>query len=230
MRSIELNGMQKFIMPRMSPSVSSKLISTTTSFGGTICTNCGLLSTRSTDSVRSNTFTQAACNCSRNRFVIRETSRNSISVSGRRASGPGSRPPPSNRSMNRIQNRRIDVEDQVAFKRLGPKQIEAGRVFQAEDELAVSELIDAGELHFDDAAEQAGQGRAEIAAKTFVQRLQGAHLLLADALGPFEIVGRDFFARPAGGSHRRLCRALHRAACFAAASTSMALSRLSTSA
>ena len=59
MRSIVLNGMQKFIMPRMSPSVSSKLISTMTSFGGTICTNCGLLSTRSTDSVRSNTFSQA---------------------------------------------------------------------------------------------------------------------------------------------------------------------------
>ena len=33
------------LIPRISPMVSSKLINTTTSFGGTICTNWGLLST-----------------------------------------------------------------------------------------------------------------------------------------------------------------------------------------
>ena len=34
---------------------------------------------------------------------------------------------------------------------VGVDQIEAGRILEAEDELAVGELIDAGELHFDDA-------------------------------------------------------------------------------
>ena len=67
-------------------------------------------------------------------------------------------------------------------------------------------------------AQQAGQRRAEIAAKAFVQRLQGPHLLLADALGPLEVVGRDLFARPERGRpiRRRRMRAawrrrLHRA-------------------
>ena len=71
MRSMELNGMHRLIMPRTSPSVSSKLISTTTSFGGTICTSCGLLSTRSTDSLSGSTFSQACFSSCRNSRVIR---------------------------------------------------------------------------------------------------------------------------------------------------------------
>ena len=84
----------------------------------------------------------------------------------------------------------------LPFERLGLEQIEAGRVLEAEHELAVGELIDAGELHFDDAPQQGRERRAEIAAEAFVHRLQRPHLLLADALGPLEIVGRDFRARP----------------------------------
>ena len=91
----------------------------------------------------------------------------------------------------------------LPFQRLGPQQVEAGRVFQAEDELAVGELIDAGELHFDDRPQQGREGRAEVAAKAFVQRLQGPHLLLADALGPLEVVGRDLLARPRRRPRRR---------------------------
>ena len=89
---------------------------------------------------------------------------------------------------DRIENRRIDVENQVPFERLGLEQVEAGRILEAEDELAVGELIDAGELHFDDRAQQRRERRAEVAAEAFVQRLQRPHLLLADALGPLEVV------------------------------------------
>ena len=60
---------------------------------------------------------------------------------------------------DRIEDRRVDVEDQVAFQRLGLQQIEASGILQAEDELAVGELIDAGELHFDDRC-AAGPDRA----------------------------------------------------------------------
>ena len=159
--------------------------------------------------------------------VIRDTSRSSISVSGRRASGAGSLPPPSKPIDDRKQDRQVDVEDQVAFQRLGLEQIEAGRVFQAEDELAVGELIDAGELHLDDAAQQAGKGRAEIAAEPLVQRLQRPHLLLADALGPLEVVGRDLSRdglMRLVGARRRPRRSGD------IARRSIALSRLSTSA
>ena len=95
---------------------------------------------------------------------------------------------------DRIEDRGVDVEDQVAFQRLGLQEVEAGGVLQAEDELAVGELIDAGELDLDDAPQQGRQGGAEVAAEAFVQRLQGPHLLLADPLGTLEIVGRDLFA------------------------------------
>src|SRR5207244_2535105 len=55
---------------------------------------------------------------------------------------------------DRVEDRRVDIEDQVSFQRLGPQEIEAGRVLEAEDELAVGELIDAGELHLDDASQE----------------------------------------------------------------------------
>src|SRR5439155_26198260 len=99
---------------------------------------------------------------------------------------------------DRVQDRRVDIEYQIAFERLGPQQVEAGWVFQAEDKFAVGELIDAGQLDFDDGAQQRRQGRAEIPAEAFVQRLQSPHLLLADAFGPLEVVGRDLFTRAQG--------------------------------
>ena len=61
-RSIVLNGMQRLIIPRRSLKDSSKLINTTTSFGGTTWTSCGLLSTRSTSRFRSTTLDQAFVN------------------------------------------------------------------------------------------------------------------------------------------------------------------------
>ena len=76
-----------------------------------------------------------------------------------------------------------------AFKRL--KHV---GIFQAENELAVGELIDAGELHFDDAAQQGRQGRPEVAAEALMQRLQCPHLLFADSLRAFEVIGGDLFA------------------------------------
>src|SRR5205814_2100126 len=63
---------------------------------------------------------------------------------------------------DRIQDRRVDIENQIAFERFGPQEIEAGRVLEAEDEFAVGELIDAGELDLDDASQQTGERRAEI--------------------------------------------------------------------
>ena len=97
---------------------------------------------------------------------------------------------------DRKEERQVDVENQLAFERGRVDQIEAGRILEAEYEFAVRELIDAGELQLDDGAKQCRKRGAEIAAKCLVHRLQRAHLLLADALGPLEIVGRDFFAVP----------------------------------
>ena len=54
--------------------------------------------------------------------------------------------------------------------------------------------------------QQGRQGGAEIAAKPFVQGLQGPHLLLAHAFRPLEVVRRDLLAvlgAAAGGVSRR---------------------------
>ena len=76
---------------------------------------------------------------------------------------------------------------------------------------------------------RADSAGAEVAAEPFVQRLQRPHLLLADALGTFEVVGRDLLARAADRRRRRRGRSRPRptARCLPAA---IALSRLSTSA
>ena len=96
---------------------------------------------------------------------------------------------------DRVEDRRIDVENQVPFERLGLEQVEARWVFEAEDEFAIGELVDARELHFHDRAEHGREGRAVVAAEPFVQGLECPHLLFADALRAFEVVGRDLFAR-----------------------------------
>ena len=77
-----------------------------------------------------------------------------------------------------------------AFSRL--KQV---GILQAEDELAVGQLIDAGELHLDDGPQHGRQAGGEIPPESLVQRLQGPHLLLADPLRPLEVVGSDFLPR-----------------------------------
>src|SRR5205823_3076714 len=93
--------------------------------------------------------------------------------------------------------------------------VETGGVFQAENELAIRKLIDTRELKLDDCSQQGRESRAEIATERLVHRLQRAHLLLADALRPLEIVGRNFIAmldatRGRVGDYVRLA-AIHRA-------------------
>ena len=67
---------------------------------------------------------------------------------------------------DRIEDRGIDVEDEVAFQRLRLQEVEAGGVLQAEDELAVGELVDAGELHFDDRCAAGRTGRRRSSGRT----------------------------------------------------------------
>ena len=93
------------------------------------------------------------------------------------------------------QNRRIDIQNQLPFQGRRVDQIEAGWIFQAENEFAVGQLIDTGELHFDNGPQQRGKRRAKIAAESFMHRLQRTHLFLADALGPFEVVGGHLLPR-----------------------------------
>ncbi len=94
-----LNGTQRFMMPRVSPMVISKLISTVTSLGGTICTSCGLLSVCVTRSFKSQMLRQAFSKPLIAKSRIRLTSRSSISVNGRFGSVKvTSFPPPSKRS------------------------------------------------------------------------------------------------------------------------------------
>ena len=97
--------------------------------------------------------------------MIRDTSRSSISVSGRRTADRGLAAAAQQPIDDRIEDRQIDVENQLAFERRGVDQIEAGRIFEAEDEFAVGQLIDARELHLDDRPQQGRKRRAEIAAE-----------------------------------------------------------------
>lgn len=89
---------------------------------------------------------------------------------------------------DRKDDRRVEVEDQVAVEFVCLQQVEARRVFEAEDEFAVGELVDADQLDFDDGAKHAAESRAELSAEAFVQGLEGPHLLFADAFRAFEIV------------------------------------------
>ena len=88
---------------------------------------------------------------------MRETRRNSISVRGRRAALADFPAAAEHAVDDGIQDRGIDVEDQIAFQRFGLEQVEARRIFQAEHEFAVSELIHAGEFYFDDGSQKCGK-------------------------------------------------------------------------
>src|SRR5690606_4660413 len=48
------------------------------------------------------------------------------------------------------EERGVDVEDELPLERLGIDEVEAGGILEAEDELAVGKLVDAGELDLDD--------------------------------------------------------------------------------
>src|SRR5205823_15017065 len=76
------------------------------------------------------------------------------------------------------------------------QRVEAGGVLQREDKLAVGQLIEAGEFPLHEAAKQAGERRAGIAAEALVPRLESMHLLFAAALRPAKVVGGDLFPRP----------------------------------
>src|SRR6185369_15974411 len=58
-------------------------------------------------------------------------------------------------------------------------------------ELGEGELLDRGDLYLGDGAEEAREGGAKVAAEALVEVLQRPHLVLADALGPLEVVGAD---------------------------------------
>ena len=113
-----------------------------------------------------------------------------------RPAGDGARllAPPQQPVDDRIEDGRVDVENEVAFQRLRPQEVEAGGILQAENELTVGELVHARQLDLDDAAEQSGKLRSEVAAKALVQRLQRPHLLLAHPLRPLEVIRQHALA------------------------------------
>jgi hypothetical protein len=89
---------------------------------------------------------------------------------------------------DRVDDQRADLEAQLPVELLGLEQVEAGRVRQRVDELAVGELLDVRDGDFDDRAEVPGEGGAEVSPEAFVQGFQGPHLVLGDALGALEVV------------------------------------------
>ena len=97
--SIVLYGMHRLIVPARFPIFSPKPMTTTVSFGGTICTSCGLLSKSVTANVIGVRFVHASDNWAVARSVIRWTSRCSICVSGRCGMNSSPLLPPRRRSM-----------------------------------------------------------------------------------------------------------------------------------
>ena len=99
MGSITLYGMHRLIVPARLPIFSSNPITTTVSFGGTICTSCGLLSKSARLNVAGVRLLQASERCCVARSVMRCTSRCSICVRGRWGMNKSAFDPPSSRSM-----------------------------------------------------------------------------------------------------------------------------------
>ena len=56
-------------------------------------------------------------------------------------------------------------------------------------EFAVGELLDVGDIHFDDRSQIPRKCRPEISPESFVQRFERPHLILGNPLGPLEIIG-----------------------------------------
>ena len=65
---------------------------------------------------------------------------------------------------------------------------------------------------FDDRAEVAGEGGAEVSPEAFVQGFQGPHLVFGDALGPLEVVDLDVDLRSAVRAERRAAASVPTAA------------------
>ena len=102
------------------------------------------------------------------------------------------RPPSSQETIeDRKNDRRIQIENDVAVEGVRLEQVETGRVLEAVDEFAVRQLVDADQFDFDDRPHQPRQIGAEFPAEAFVHRLKCPHLLYADALGTFEFVHAD---------------------------------------
>jgi hypothetical protein len=99
---------------------------------------------------------------------------------------------------DRVDDQRGNFQAKLPIELLGLEQIEAGGIGQGVNEFAVGQLLDVGDVDFDDGSQVAGEGRAEIAPKTLVQRLQGPHLIFGDALGTLEVVDVDIHALAAG--------------------------------
>ena len=96
---------------------------------------------------------------------------------------------------NRIGQRRSNVENPVAIERLGIEHVEATGVVEAEDELAVGQLIDAKHLDLDHGPQHARHRCTKTSGQRFMKRMHGPHLIFADPLGTLEIVRGDTRAR-----------------------------------
>ena len=81
--SMTLNGMQRLLVPARWAIFSSKPMKTTTSFGATICTRCGLLSVSRSLKVTDTRLDHTSLRQVNARSMMRPTSRSSITVSGR---------------------------------------------------------------------------------------------------------------------------------------------------
>ncbi len=86
---------------------------------------------------------------------------------------------------------RVDVQNHVPVQSRRLQEIEAGRIFQAEHELAVGQLVHADQLDFDDRPQHAAERGPELPAEPVVEPLKRPHLLFADAFGAFEVVNAD---------------------------------------
>src|SRR5439155_17520375 len=67
---------------------------------------------------------------------------------------------------DRINNQGADFQTELPIQLLRLEQIKAGRIGQRVNKLAVSELLNVGDVHFDNGSEVAGQRSPEISPKS----------------------------------------------------------------
>src|SRR5262245_18574422 len=82
-----------------------------------------------------------------------------------------------------INDQRRNLQAKLAFELVGFEKIEYGGIGKRVDEFGIGELFAVGDGDLDDGAEIARERGAEVSTEAFVQSLQSAHLILADALG-----------------------------------------------
>ena len=210
MRSIARQGRQSRIMPRSWPDGKLEADQHTASSAGSTRSSRGLLSTCNTSSFRSSTSFHARRNSSRNRRTMRAARRSSISVSGRPQRRLVLAAAAQQTVDHRIEDRRLDVQQQAIVQRRGLQHMEARGRLEAVDELAVGALVDAGEAHVDAASQQGRKGRAEVARQALVQDPQPPQVLRTGAMRALEVVGHGETASGLAGvlgANRRLRRA-----------------------